>query len=129
VGPVQVARGHVRSTVLQGPGSEGPVGDPDTARWTPPIIRCIATKKQGIAEVVAGLGAHRAWVDGTDAGRARRRARLAEEVRDGLREALIDAALHDLGGRIDDAVRAVDARTTDPYTATQELVGAFRRRG
>ena len=34
----------------------------------------------------------------------------------------------DLGDRIDDAVRAVDAREVDPYTATEELVQAFRGR-
>ena len=61
-------------------------------------------------------------------GQARRRERLAEEVREALREALIEAAVHDLGAHIDEAVRAVDARKVDPYTATEGLVAAFRAR-
>jgi hypothetical protein len=53
---------------------------------------------------------------------------MGEEVRQSLREALIDAAVHDLGDRIQEAVHAVDARSVDPYTATENLVAAFRSR-
>jgi putative protein kinase ArgK-like GTPase of G3E family len=67
------------------------------------------------------------WLEGTDAGKARRRERLAEEVRDALREALIEAAMHDLGSSLDEAARAVEERTTDPYTAIEQLVEAFLR--
>jgi LAO/AO transport system kinase len=79
-----------------------------------------------MGELVAALDRHRAWVEGSEAGRARRKARLAEEVREALREALIDAAVHDLGDRIDAAVREVDARAVDPYSATERLVDEFR---
>jgi LAO/AO transport system kinase len=75
---------------------------------------------------VDALDRHRQWLEGTEAGAVRKRERLADEVRDSLREALIDAAVHDLGPRIDEAVHAVEAKELDPYTATQELVAAFR---
>jgi LAO/AO transport system kinase len=96
--------------------------------WTPPILKCVATRGDGIADVVAALDRHRAWLEGTEAGRARRRARLAEEMRDALREALIDAAADELRDSIDAAVRDVDARAVDPYTATERLVASFRAR-
>jgi LAO/AO transport system kinase len=115
-------RGHVVHGRMALPTSEA-----TSERWTPPILRCIATRGEGIAPLVAALASHRAWLEGTDAGRERRRARLAEEVRDGLREALIDAATHKLGAELDEAVRAVDARELDPYTATEQLIEAFRR--
>ncbi len=73
-----------------------------------------------------GLERHRQWLEGTEAGAVRKRQRLADEVRDSLREALIDAAVHDLGPRIDEAVHAVEAKELDPYTATEKLVAAFR---
>ena len=98
------------------------------APWIAPIVRCTATRGEGISELVLALERHREWLEGTDAGRARRRARLSEELRDGLREALVEAAVHELGPRIEDAVRTVDAREVDPYTATEDLVAAFRRR-
>jgi LAO/AO transport system kinase len=104
-------------------------GDLTDGRWTPLIVKCVATRGDGIEPLTAALEKHRGWVEETEAGRSRRRARLADEVRDALREALIDAATHDLGSRIEAAVRDVDARATDPYTATERLVEAFASRG
>ena len=120
------SRGHtVHSNVTV--GSEGvTVGGPPPERWTPPILRCVATRGEGIAEVVTALDAHRRWVQESEAGRARRQTRLAEEVREGLREALIEAAVGALGGKIDEAVRAVGAREVDPYEATEKLIAEFR---
>jgi len=94
--------------------------------WTPPIVKCVAIRGEGTNALMAALDEHRAWVEGTQAGQDRRRIRLAEEVRDTLREALIDAAVADLGTAIDAAVHEVAARITDPYTATERLVDAFR---
>jgi len=120
-------RGHATHTAADGhakAGEGGAVGE----QWTPPIVKCVATRGDGMSELMVALDGHRAWVEGTAAGRARRATRMGEEVREGLREALIDAAVHDLGDRIDEAVRAVDARSMDPYTATERLVTAFRSR-
>ena len=96
------------------------------SRWTPPIVKCVATQGEGIVDLVDALDRHRAWLDGTESGAERKRERLAEELRGALRESLIEGATRDLGTRIDDAVAAVEARRMDPYTATDELVRAFR---
>jgi LAO/AO transport system kinase len=118
-------RGHaVHSNV--GPGADPAAGDAAAERWTPPIRRCVATRGEGIPALVESLWAHRKWVVESTAGQARRRERVAEEMREALREALIDAAAAALGEEIEDAVRAVDARETDPYSATEKLIAAFR---
>jgi len=96
--------------------------------WTPPILKCIATKKVGIGELVAALMKHRVWALGTESGAARRRARLSEELRDTLREALIEAAVAELGHAVEEAVADVAALKVDPYTATETLVERFRSR-
>jgi LAO/AO transport system kinase len=121
------SRGHATHTAADGhvAVAAGAAGE----RWTPPIVKCVATRGEGMGELMTALDGHRAWVEGTAAGRSRREMRMGEEVREALREALIDAAVHDLGDRIDAAVQAVDARTLDPYTATEGLVAAFRARG
>jgi LAO/AO transport system kinase len=121
-------RGHATHTaadahVKPAPGSGG------GGRFTPAIVKCVATRGEGIVELVAALDAHRAWAEGTEAGRARRKERLREEVREALREALIDAAMQDLGGHVDDAAHRVAMRAVDPYTATETLVAEFRTRG
>jgi LAO/AO transport system kinase len=100
----------------------------DPGRWTTPIVKCVATRGEGVLELVAALDSHRAWGDGTEQGQARRRSRLAQEVREALREALIDAAVQQLQGRIDEAVRDVEAHSIDPYTATERLLDDFVRR-
>ena len=122
------SRAHVVHSEAAGMAAGGAKGEALPARWTPPIHKCVALRAQGVAELVTSLAAHKRWLDGSEAGRARRRERLAEEVRDALREALLDAALQTLGGRMDEAVRAVEERTVDPYTATEQLIEAFRAR-
>jgi LAO/AO transport system kinase len=123
---LSAVRGHRTHGAADGhvtPG-EGPQGG---GTWTPSIVKCVATSGDGVAELTGALDRHRTWVDGTEAGRQRRKERLAEEVRESLREALIEAATADLGSRIEDASRAVEQRSVDPYTATADLVDAFRR--
>jgi LAO/AO transport system kinase len=121
-------RGHATHGSADGFVKGVAAGADGDDRWTPPILKCIAARGEGITELVSELERHRAWVEGTTKGRERRRARLAEQLRETLRESLIEAAVHDLGPRIDEAVQAVDSRTVDPYTATERLVAAFRSR-
>jgi LAO/AO transport system kinase len=120
-------RGHTTHTALDGHVKPGEV-DTTAERWTPPIVKCVATRGEGMPELLGALERHRAWIEGTTAGRARRELRMGEEVREALREALIDAAVHDLGEHLDEAVRGVASRRLDPYTAIEQLVAAFRSR-
>jgi LAO/AO transport system kinase len=126
-----VASGKSRAHVVHG-GAKVDVlpSGPETTeeRWTPPIAKCVATRGEGIAELVLALDRHKAWLDGTEAGRARRHLRLAEELRESLRETLIEAATHALGSEIERAVSDVEQKTIDPYTATEQLLTAFRAR-
>jgi LAO/AO transport system kinase len=95
-------------------------------RWVPPIVKTVATRGDGVTDLVAALDGHRAWLEGTPAGAARRHERLADEVRDTLREALVEAAFADLGASIDAAVASIEARAIDPYGAIETLVARFR---
>jgi LAO/AO transport system kinase len=128
------SRGHVVHGEAAGllgapPSTPSTPSSPSTGGpWTPPIHKCVATRNEGIDDIVASLERHRAWVASTEEGRARRVARLSEELREALREALIDAAAHALRTEIDAAVVAVERRELDPYTATENLVKAFAGR-
>lgn len=121
-----VALGKSRGHAVHGTAAPTAGIGEATAPWTPPIVRCVATRNEGVAALVDALDAHRAHAETTPEGRARRVRRLAEEVREALREALIEAAQHDLSADIDAAVDRVAAREVDPYTATEELVARFR---
>jgi LAO/AO transport system kinase len=131
-----IAVGKTRGHVVHGKGLAGEaaahgVTSPsgvESARWTPPIQRCVSTRNEGIVELAEALERHRAWASSTEAGRARRVGRLAQELREGLRQALIEAALEDLGPAIEAAVARVERREVDPYSLTRELVADFRGR-
>jgi LAO/AO transport system kinase len=95
--------------------------------WIPPIVKCVATRNQGIAELVTRLSEHRHWLESTEAGRERRGARLHEQLVAFLRDALAEAALETLGDAIREAASKVEARQIDPYSACEALVERFRR--
>ena len=96
--------------------------------WTPPIVRCISTRGEGVEQLVKAAEQHKEWLQGTESGRAQRRQRLSQELREGLREALIHEAERSIGAELDLAVREVEAKEVDPYTATERLIEAFRKR-
>jgi LAO/AO transport system kinase len=121
------SRGHATHSAADGRVAVG--AGADGGRWTPPIVKCVATRGEGVAELVAALDRHRAWVEDTEPGRARRRLRLGEQLREALRESLIARALAGLGAEIDEAVRRVESREVDPYTATEELLARFIAKG
>jgi LAO/AO transport system kinase len=129
-GEAMIAAGKTRGHGgAKAAASRAPVADAATqATWVPPIHKCVATRGEGIDDLMASLDKHHTWIASTEAGRDRRRARLADEVRESLRETLIEAATDSLAKELDDAVAAVDARTIDPYTATERLLESFRRR-
>ena len=118
--------GHRTHTAAD--GHVAPRADSDVAReaWTPPIVKCVATRGDGVEELVSALGRHHAWLLGSAAGQARQRERLGQEVRDALREALIEVAVDGIGDAIEAMASRVQARMIDPYSATEELVAAFR---
>lgn len=125
-----VAAGKRRGHVVHG-GQKVDVIEKDAPRpetWTPPILKCVATRGEGIDEITSALERHRDWLASTEAGRTRRIQRLAEEVRESLREALIEEATSALGAELDEAVRSVADRTVDPYSAIEQLLARFRGR-
>ena len=95
-------------------------------RWVPLIQKTVSTRGEGVADLLAKLDQHRAWLTGTPEGAARRKQRLREAMHVELREVLTEAAVGALGASIEASVAEVEARTTDPYTAAERLVEAFR---
>jgi len=117
-------RGHTVHGRTAGLGSSSETND---ERWTPPIQKCISTRNEGVVELAALLAKHRAWVENTEAGRARKHERLGDELRESLREALIEAATNSLATELEEAVAAVERHEVDPYTATERLIERFRK--
>ena len=99
--------------------------------WRPPIVKTVASRGEGVDEVVEALDKHRAWLEETGDLHERRLRRAADEV-----ETIAVTALRE---RIGD-LRARAGRTawtrwpptwwpgrTDPYAAADRLLAGLHR--
>ena len=99
----------------------------DARTWQPLIVKTVASRGEGIDDVVDALAKHQSWL--IESGRldAKRRVRAAEEI-----EVLAVTALRehmgDLrgGSLLDDLAGMVVAGDIDPYAAADQLVAAVR---
>src|SRR5262245_48101192 len=66
-----------------------------TERWTPPVLRTVGVKREGIDEVVAALDRHFGYLEMSGTLLARRRARLRERVVDVVQERTRDRLWRD----------------------------------
>ncbi len=91
--------------------------------WVPPIVRTVATEGEGTEAVVAAVRDHRARLEAGGGLDRRRAARTAEELRSILVARLLERVRRLESGDAFERARAdVDARTTDPWTATDALL-------
>ncbi len=96
------------------------------AAWTPPVLRAVAARDEGVTELVESLDRHFDYLEKSGALRERRRQRLMERVvdavdrrvrnrlwKDGKASALIQARIPDL-----------EAGAITPFTVANELLTA-----
>ncbi len=99
------------------------------ADWEPPIVRTVAVKDEGVAELLAAIDRHRAHLETTGQRRARETARARAAFVTVLRERLLAGALDRLEaemGRLDAVAEKIAAREADPYALADELSARLR---
>jgi LAO/AO transport system kinase len=105
----------LRNMISQGDGPHG--------GWRPPIVKTVASRGEGVDDLVERLDEHWAWLASSGELGRRRARRAAGEIEaiavTALRERLGD--LHQ-GTLLDTLAAAVVAGETDPYAAADELV-------
>jgi LAO/AO transport system kinase len=91
--------------------------------WRPPIIPSVATEGKGVTELWDAVVAHRAHIEGSGLLQRRRERRLGDELREIVARRLEQRARAICTGERWDALgREVAARTTDPWTAADEML-------
>jgi LAO/AO transport system kinase len=97
--------------------------DPDA--WQPPIVKTVASRNEGIEEVVAALAAHHSWLLQSGRLDAKRRVRAAEEI-ESIAVTALRARFGDLrgGSLLDELAGQVVAGVADPYAAADRLIDA-----
>ena len=96
--------------------------------WTPPVLRTVAVKAEGIAEIVAALDSHFRYLEKSGTLQRRRRARWRERVVDVVEQRVRDRLWTDAGtGRwLDDQLEALEAGTTNPFDVADALLERSR---
>jgi LAO/AO transport system kinase len=94
--------------------------------WRPPIVKTVAHRGEGVDEVVEEIERHRAWLESSGE-LARRRTRRARDEIEAIAVTALRRRWGDVHGRseLDDLAAAVAAGRSDPYSAADELLGAF----
>ncbi|HEY2099252.1 MAG TPA: methylmalonyl Co-A mutase-associated GTPase MeaB [Pseudonocardia sp.] len=95
----------------------------DGSTWKAPIVRTIASKGEGIDDVVDALDEHRDWM-AKSGERDRRRQRRAEAEIEAITLEQVRARIGDVRGSVNlpELAKRVVAGELDPYTASEELM-------
>jgi LAO/AO transport system kinase len=110
----------------------GPERPPaDDRQWRPPVLATVATEGTGVDQVAGGVAQHRAWLEETGELGARRRARLAAQLRDvvarAVRRWVWEAG--DLEALVAVERANVEAGRATPYAVAEEAVRRVRGAG
>ncbi len=94
--------------------------------WRPPIVKTIASRAEGIDEVVEALEKHRAWMEERGVLAERRAVRAAREV-ETIAVTALRERIADLRGdqRLSALADRVASGALDPYAAADELVSGL----
>jgi LAO/AO transport system kinase len=94
--------------------------------WRPPIVKTVASRGEGVDDLMAALARHREWLVDSGTLDERRRARVADEI-ESIAVTTVREQLGDLrgGSGLGELAEQVLAGTTDPYSAADQLVSAL----
>lgn len=97
--------------------------------WRPPVLRTVASRGEGMSELLAALDAHRSWLESSGTLHDRQLARAADEV-EAIAVTALRARVGDLRSRggadgLDALAAEVVAGRTDPYAAADRLLAGL----
>jgi LAO/AO transport system kinase len=96
----------------------------DPGWWEPPIVKTVATRNEGVAELAAAVDRHRAHLEASGERGRREVARARAAFLTLLRERLMQGALARLAeeeGHLDEVAARIAAREADPYELADEM--------
>ena len=94
--------------------------------WKPPIVKTVASKAEGLDELVTEIDRHHAWLEKSGELEIRRTRRARDEI-EAIAVTALRARWGDVHGRreLDDLAARLAAGDTDPYSAADELLEAY----
>ncbi|TWD75283.1 LAO/AO transport system kinase [Kribbella amoyensis] len=102
------------------------LADRPEGAWAPPILKTVASRNEGVDEVVAAIEDRLAWMEPNGVLDERRRSRARDEIEAIAMTALRSRFAHLHGdARLDVLAAKVVTGDTDPYSAADELISAL----
>ena len=98
----------------------------ERTEWQPPIVKTVASRSEGIDDVMAALDHHREWLATSGRLDAKRRIRAADEI-EAIAVTALRTRMGDLRGGelLDELAGRVVAGQLDPYAAADELMAGM----
>ncbi len=91
--------------------------------WRPPVLKTIAVKGEGVANVVDWIAKHRAYLDQQNLFAARERARVRAELELVVQRELLARLLGGVNGaRVETLIEKIAARECDVYSAAEQII-------
>ena len=93
--------------------------------WTPPVLSAVATRQEGIAEIVAAFDRHFAYLEASGTLHARRRERMRERVMDVVERKVSDRLWKDSKtlAWLEEQLPSVEAGKATPFGVANALLG------
>jgi LAO/AO transport system kinase len=97
-------------------------------RWTPPVLRTVAVKAEGVEEIVAALDRHFRYLESSGTLQQRRRTRWRERVVDVVEQRVRERLWTDAATSqwLDDQLGELEAGTTNPFDVADALLERSR---
>jgi len=113
---VSKMQGHTAVSTLQAaPEAEG-------GEWLPPILKTVAHRQEGLADLVDAFSKHREFLMTTQAGNAIQAQRQVAEFRAILYQALLDAVDARFAEQVSEKLSDIVDGRADPYSSAESLV-------
>lgn len=99
-------------------------------QWKPPVLKTVASRSEGVDDVVDALERHREWLVSSGEMERRRQARAVDEI-EAIAVAVLRERMGDLrgGGELAGLAHAVAAGETDAFSAADRLVADLKVAG
>ncbi len=92
--------------------------------WTPPVLSAVATKGEGISDIVAAIDRHFAYLERSGTLRSRRRGRMRERVMDVVEQKVSDRLWKDPRTKawLEEQLPSVEEGTATPFAVADQLL-------
>jgi GTPase len=122
--PARVARQAAKAQLATDAVSQQPTANSQQLPWVPPVLSTIATKAEGVVELLAAIDAHFTYLEASGELRNRRRRRLRDRVVDVVEQRVRSRLWGDSGTQkwLDGRVGEMESGSATPFTVADELL-------